>query len=42
MSNILYSGRGDVKIADFGLARKFGLPVGRYTPKVRRDCRQFC
>lgn len=34
MSNILYSGRGDVKIADFGLARKFGLPVGRYTPKV--------
>jgi len=36
MSNILYSGRGNVMIADFGLARKYDLPPRAYTPKVGR------
>lgn len=33
MSNLLYH-RGVVKLADFGLAREFVHPHGRYTPKV--------
>ena len=37
MSNILYNGRGDVKIADFGLARLFEVPEGKYTPKVAAE-----
>jgi cyclin-dependent kinase 10 len=34
VSNLLMTDRGCVKIADFGLARKFSLPNGYMTPKV--------
>eukprot|EP01047_Picozoa_sp_COSAG01_P075213 COSAG01_NODE_12818_length_1681_cov_1.564475_1_plen_232_part_10 len=33
-SNLLYNNRGCLKIADFGLARKFGQPTRPYTPRV--------
>ncbi|XP_026193796.1 cyclin-dependent kinase G1 [Cyclospora cayetanensis] len=35
-SNLLYSNRGVLKMADFGMARKFGVPFGhkRYTKEV--------
>ena len=34
VSNLLMNDRGCVKIADFGLARKFSIPNGQMTPKV--------
>lgn len=34
MSNLLYKS-GELKVADFGLARTFGYPDPRFTPKVR-------
>lgn len=34
LSNLLYNRYGLTKVADFGLAREFGLPPNRMTPKV--------
>ena len=33
-SNILYNNKGELKICDFGMARQFGSPLGRYTQLV--------
>ena len=33
-TNILYTTNGEVKIADFGMARVYTKPHGKYTPKV--------
>ncbi|ORZ02605.1 Pkinase-domain-containing protein [Syncephalastrum racemosum] len=33
-SNLLLNNRGEIKVADFGLARKFGSPLGRMTQLV--------
>ena len=35
--NLLINERGFVKLADFGLARAFGVPVRSYTHEVSRD-----
>ena len=34
VSNLLMTDHGCVKIADFGLARKFSIPSGSMTPRV--------
>jgi len=34
MSNLLYNSRGQLKLADFGLARLYGFPAKPMTPKV--------
>ena len=34
MSNLLYNARGQLKLADFGLARLYGSPAKPMTPKV--------
>ena len=34
VSNLLITHRGCIKIADFGLARKFSIPNGKMTPTV--------
>ena len=31
-SNLLFNNKGEVCIADFGLARKYGAPLKPYTP----------
>lgn len=33
-SNLLYSNRGEIKLCDFGMARKFGSPLRQYTQTV--------
>ena len=35
--NLLISRSGDIKLADFGLARAFGVPLRAYTHEVRCD-----
>jgi len=34
LSNLLFNNKGQLKLADFGLARLFGYPLRPYTPKV--------
>jgi len=34
LSNLLFDNKGSLKLADFGLARSYGLPLKPYTPKV--------
>lgn len=34
LSNLLINNKGILKIADFGLARKFGYPLKEMTPNV--------
>lgn len=34
LANLLMNNRGQLKLADFGLARVYGEPVKPYTPKV--------
>jgi len=34
LSNLLFNNKGQLKLADFGLARYFGYPLQNYTPKV--------
>lgn len=34
MSNLLYTNRGQLKLADFGLARTYGYPPRPMTPTV--------
>eukprot|EP00904_Undaria_pinnatifida_P008272 jgi/Undpi1/4575/HiC_scaffold_18.g07929.m1 len=34
MSNLLYNNKGELKLADFGLARTYGHPLQPMTPKV--------
>lgn len=38
--NLLINAQGEIKLADFGLARAFGVPVRTYTHEV--DCFLFC
>lgn len=33
-SNLLFNNKGEIKVADFGLAREFGSPLGSMTPLV--------
>ena len=33
--NLLINKRGELKLADFGLARAFGIPVRSYSHEVR-------
>lgn len=34
--NLLINAQGEIKLADFGLARAFGVPVRTYTHEVSR------
>lgn len=34
LSNILLNNSAELKLADFGLARNYGVPLQKYTPKV--------
>jgi len=45
-SNLLLNNRGQIKVADFGLARSYGSPLGSMTDVVvtlwyRYDCLKF-
>jgi serine/threonine protein kinase len=41
MSNLLYNSRGQLKLADFGLARLYSTPARPMTPKVPRTATNF-
>lgn len=41
-SNLLLNNRGEIKVADFGLARKFGSPLGRMTQLVVTLWYRYC
>ena len=38
MQNLLIDRNGTLKLADFGLARAFAIPVPAYTHEVRESC----
>lgn len=40
--NLLINAQGEIKLADFGLARAFGVPVRTYTHEVREECAEPC
>jgi len=39
--NLLIDKRNNLKLADFGLARAFGIPMRTYTHEVRSPCSDF-
>ena len=40
--NLLIDREGNLKLADFGLARAFGVPLRTYTHEVGRGCNFYC
>lgn len=39
--NLLINAQGEIKLADFGLARAFGVPVRTYTHEVSHVCLDY-
>lgn len=39
--NLLINAQGEIKLADFGLARAFGVPVRTYTHEVNHVCLDY-